>query len=72
MKNENSCQFCNAFPQVTMTFLKKQYTSYFKNLMVTRVNALKIIQVCTYFTENDSKAYNMLIIVLRWRQYKTW
>ena len=44
--------------------------------MVTPGNALKIIQLCTYFTENlyttpSNPCSNEIIIVVRWKQYKT-
>ena len=47
------CQFSNALPHFTISFFKKcQCTSFSKNVMVTPGNALKIMQICTYFTEN--------------------
>ena len=69
-----SCQFSNAIPRFTISFFEKILIYFFfKNC---DDNALKIIQICTYFTENNSKAYssrcsNELIIVVRWKRYKT-
>ena len=51
VKQVHSCQFSNALRRVTINFPK--HTSFFKKkMMVSRGDALKTIQIYTYFTEN--------------------
>ena len=53
IKLVHRCQFSDALPSITISFLKRyKYSSFLKNLIVLRGNALKTIEICTYFTEN--------------------